>query len=71
MNEEYMHVEHTHWHIPIDLLTRSDKDSVHPVGTIGKIKIGWNNCKILLYVDGSMHFNGANGPQFYTRATNG
>ena len=63
-NEEYMHVEHAHLHVPIDLLTRSNKDLVHPIGIPRKIKLYWNNCKILLYADGFVHFIKANGLQF-------
>ena len=71
MNEAYMRVEHTHWNLPIDLLTRNNKDSVHFLGITRKIKFRWNACKIQLYDDRAVQINRADVSHFYTRAING
>ena len=64
-NEAFMKVKHTHWNLPIDLLTRNNKDSVHPLGITRKIKFRWNACKIQLYDDGAMQINKADISHFY------
>ena len=60
MNEIDMKIEHTHWSVPIDLLTKNNKDLVHPLGVTRKIKFRWNACKIQLYDDGAVQVNRAN-----------
>ena len=37
-NEVYIKVEHTHWSVSNDLLTRNNNDLVHPIGIPRKIK---------------------------------
>ena len=71
MNKAYMRVDHTHWNLPVDLLTRNNKESVHPLGITRKITFWWNDCKIQLYEDGAMQLNRADVSHFYTRAING
>ena len=66
-----MRVDHTHWNLLIDLLTKNNKDSVHPIGIIRKIKFRWNDCKIQVYEDGSVQLNRANVLYFYTQTING
>ena len=70
-NQKYMRVEHTHWNLPVDLLTRNNKDSVHPLGITRKIKFRWNDCKIKVYEDGAVQLNRANVSHFYTRSIRG
>ena len=70
-NEAYMRVEHAHWNLPVDLLTRNNKDSVHPLGSTRKIKFRWNACNIQVYENGAMQLNRVDVSHFYTRAING
>ena len=66
-----MRVDHTHWNLPVDLLTRNNKVSVHPLKITRKIKFWWNDCKIQVYEDGAMQLNRADISHFYTRAISG
>ena len=70
VNGIVIRVDHTHWNLPIDLLTRNNKASVHPLGIARKIKFRWNNCKFQVYEDGTVQINTANVLYFYTRAIN-